>query len=43
MTRVPIGASVVDGFKAGHGKPISSEIEAKYGERLKQRGLNAFS
>lgn len=43
MTRVPIGASIVDGFKAGHGRPMSDEINEKYGARLKERGLNNFS
>mmetsp|Transcript_84900 Transcript_84900/g.240607 ORF Transcript_84900/g.240607 Transcript_84900/m.240607 type:complete len:416 (+) Transcript_84900:88-1335(+) len=35
MSAVPIGASVVDGFKAGHGQPMSEAMLAKYGEQLK--------
>jgi len=43
MTRVPIGASVTDGMKGGHGMPMSDEIMEKYGERLAERGMPMFS
>lgn len=33
MSQVPIGASIVDGFKAGHGQPAASlGIQANYGK-----------
>lgn len=35
MTQVPIGASIVDGLKAGHGLPNGDAIGEKYGEQLK--------
>lgn len=37
MSSVPIGANVVDSFKAGHGLPMSQEITDKYGKRLEER------
>eukprot|EP00933_Yihiella_yeosuensis_P048280 TRINITY_DN4438_c1_g3_i1.p1 TRINITY_DN4438_c1_g3~~TRINITY_DN4438_c1_g3_i1.p1 ORF type:complete len:433 (-),score=120.40 TRINITY_DN4438_c1_g3_i1:256-1554(-) len=43
MSTVPIGANVVDGYKAGHGNPMSDSQLAKYGEKLKvfeQYGMN---
>jgi len=43
MTSVPIGSNVADAFKAGHGLPMSDAINAKYGERLKERGQRMFS
>lgn len=43
MTSVPIGANVADGFKAGHGLPMSQEIKDKYGKRLAERGQKSFS
>ena len=43
MTSVPIGASVADGFKAGHGLPWTEAIDAKYGERVRERGQRMFS
>lgn len=43
MTSVPIGANVADGFKAGHGLPMSDDIMDKYGEALKARGQRMFS
>jgi len=35
MSTVPIGSNVVDGFKAGHGQPMSESMLEKYGEQLK--------
>jgi acetyl-CoA acetyltransferase family protein len=35
MSAVPIGANIVDGFKAGHGNPMADSHIAKYGEKLK--------
>jgi acetyl-CoA C-acetyltransferase len=35
MSQVPIGANVVDGFKAGHGLPTGKEVMNKYGEAMK--------
>mmetsp|Transcript_126061 Transcript_126061/g.368394 ORF Transcript_126061/g.368394 Transcript_126061/m.368394 type:complete len:416 (-) Transcript_126061:92-1339(-) len=35
MSTVPIGSNVVDGFKAGHGQPMSESMIEKYGEQLK--------
>merc|ERR1719263_622015 len=35
MSQVPIGANVVDGFKAGHGLPTGQQIMGKYGEAMK--------
>eukprot|EP00938_MAST-03A_sp_MAST-3A-sp1_P005014 g5014.t1 len=43
MTSVPIGASVADGFKSGHGLPVENSIMAKYGKRLQERGQRMFS
>lgn len=43
MSSVPIGANVVDSFKAGHGLPFESNLSAKYGERLAARGQRMFS
>lgn len=43
MSSVPIGSNVADSFKAGHGLPISGEINAKYGKRLAERGQKMFS
>lgn len=34
MSKVPIGASVVDGLKAGHGNPFSDGIMTKYGQGM---------
>jgi len=35
MSQVPIGASVIDGFKAGHGQPAGSlGIQANYGKGI---------
>jgi len=36
MSQVPIGANVVDGFKAGHGLPMGEGALQAYGESLKQ-------
>jgi len=35
MSMVPIGASIVDGFKAGHGQPNGINILENYGEGMK--------
>merc|ERR1712083_673556 len=35
MSMVPIGASIVDGFKAGHGQPNGQNILENYGEGMK--------
>jgi len=35
MSAVPIGANIVDGFKAGHGNPMAESHLAKYGEDMK--------
>jgi len=43
MTSVPIGANVADGFKAGHGLPMSDDLNEKYGPALKARGQRMFS
>merc|ERR1719313_1473527 len=32
MTKVPIGANLVDGMKAGHGNPFEDQIMQKYGQ-----------
>mmetsp|Transcript_369 Transcript_369/g.532 ORF Transcript_369/g.532 Transcript_369/m.532 type:complete len:416 (-) Transcript_369:86-1333(-) len=36
MSMVPIGASVTDGFKAGHGLPMSASMTEAYGDSMKQ-------
>jgi acetyl-CoA C-acetyltransferase len=36
MSQVPIGASVIDAFKAGHGLPNGEKIAENYGEAMKQ-------
>lgn len=36
MSVVPIGANIVDSFKAGHGQPMSPAMFEKYKEDLKQ-------
>jgi len=44
MTQVPIGASVIDGFKSGHGLPNGPGLLARYGEsmkRLEEFGMDA--
>mmetsp|Transcript_17415 Transcript_17415/g.41303 ORF Transcript_17415/g.41303 Transcript_17415/m.41303 type:complete len:415 (-) Transcript_17415:160-1404(-) len=48
MSLVPIGASVIDGVKAGHGLPMTEAIGEKYQEKLKafeefQMSSSAFS
>lgn len=43
MTSVPIGSNVADGFKSGHGLPMSESMLGKYGERLRARGQRMFS
>jgi len=35
MSMVPIGANVIDGFKAGHGQPSAPSMLEKYSENLK--------
>ncbi|CAE8605089.1 unnamed protein product [Polarella glacialis] len=35
MSAVPIGASIIDGVKAGHGNPMSDSMFKKYEEQLK--------
>eukprot|EP00927_Polykrikos_kofoidii_P028466 TRINITY_DN2484_c0_g1_i3.p1 TRINITY_DN2484_c0_g1~~TRINITY_DN2484_c0_g1_i3.p1 ORF type:complete len:416 (+),score=82.57 TRINITY_DN2484_c0_g1_i3:63-1310(+) len=36
MSQVPIGASVIDAFKAGHGLPNGEKIAENYGDAMKQ-------
>jgi len=36
MSTVPIGANIADGFKAGHGMPMSKFMQEKYSEGMKQ-------
>lgn len=36
MTQVPIGAGIVDGFKAGHGQPNGVGVGENYGEAMQQ-------
>jgi acetyl-CoA C-acetyltransferase len=36
MSLVPIGANVIDSFKAGHGQPMSPAMVTKYQDGLKQ-------
>lgn len=36
MSMVPIGANIRDGFKGGHGLPVSDAMMVEYGEPLKQ-------
>jgi acetyl-CoA acetyltransferase family protein len=38
MSQVPIGASIVDGFKAGHGQPNGEFVLENYAEGMKQYG-----
>ncbi|CAE7943292.1 fadA5 [Symbiodinium necroappetens] len=35
MSQVPIGASIIDGLKAGHGNPMSDATMEKYAEKMK--------
>jgi len=46
MSSVPIGSNVVDGFKAGHGQPMSDSMLGKYAEQLtalKEYGMSPKS
>jgi len=36
MSQVPIGANIIDGFKAGHGLPNGEGVLETYGESMKQ-------
>ena len=36
MSMVPIGANIVDGYKAGHGANMSGGITEKYADGMKQ-------
>jgi len=36
MSQVPIGANIIDGFKAGHGLPTGERVLEAYGDSLKQ-------
>lgn len=36
MSQVPIGASIIDGFKAGHGVPNGERVLEEYGESMKR-------
>lgn len=38
MSQVPIGASIADGFKAGHGLPNGERVTENYGEGMKKLG-----